>query len=100
MRRAFRRQPERLAGGGRRDPRIRLHWTASDKSAVLSADEADPAELLAASWPSRAEIEALPLAEFGDCNVTVSDYEATIERRRNDPNFWHLSLLNRDTTIT
>lgn len=46
------------------DSRIRLHWTdGGTPVAVLSAGETDPLAALAESWPDRALLEDLPIAE-------------------------------------
>ena len=55
-------------GATRLEPKLRLRWTLDNlPRAVLCADDADPAELLAAAWPTRRRLHELPIAEtWGD----------------------------------
>lgn len=88
------------------EPRLRLRWTLDSlPRAVLCADDADPALLLAAAWPTRRRLQALPVAETW-CDtpsiqrkVFVEDFAARASAVRSDPSAWTLSSTMTDLHV-
>ena len=88
------------------DSRIRLRWTTGrTPAAVLVADEVDPVEALAASWPDREMLAALPIAErWGDTprlprRVSVDAFKARARAARGNPFSWTLSSTMTDLSL-
>ena len=88
------------------DCRIRLRWTTGrTPAAVLVADEVDPVEALAASWPDREMLAALPIAErWGDTprlprRVSVDAFKARARAARGNPFSWTLSSTMTDLSL-
>ena len=88
------------------DPRIRLRWTVEGAPvAVLSSDEIEPVEALAASWPDAAFLADLPIAEnwAGDSElrrkVPVGQFVARVKKARGHPFAWTLSSTMTDLSI-
>ena len=88
------------------DPRIRLRWTVEGAPvAVLSSDEVDPVEALAASWPDAAFLADLPIAESweGDSGlkrrVPVGQFVTRVEKARGHPFAWTLSSTMTDLSV-
>lgn len=93
-------------GATRLEPRLRLRWTwDSLPRAVLHAEDADPAGLLAAAWPSRGRLRKLPIADaWGDTpplqrRVSVSDYAARVRAARSHTSSWTLSSTMTDLDV-
>ena len=88
------------------DPRIRLRWTGEGAPvAVLSSDEIDPVEALAASWPDTKFLDNLPIAESweGDGGlkrkVLVEQFTARVKKARGHPFAWTLSSTMTDLSV-
>ena len=88
------------------DPRIRLRWTVEGAPvAVLSSDEIEPVEALAASWPDAAFLADLPIAESweGDSGlrrkVPVGQFVTRVEKARGHPFAWTLSSTMTDLSV-
>ena len=88
------------------DPRIRLRWTVEGAPvAVLSSDEIEPVEALAASWPDAAFLADLPIAESweGDSElrrkVPVGHFVARVKKARGHPFAWTLSSTMTDLSV-
>ena len=88
------------------DPRIRLRWTVEGAPvAVLSSDELEPVEALAASWPDAAFLADLPIAESwaGDSElrrkVPVGQFVTRVKKARGHPFAWTLSSTMTDLSI-
>ena len=87
------------------DPRIRLRWTEGNPVAVLSAEDLDPVAALVESWPSKALLERLPIAEEWNGagtlrrKVPVDDFGARAEAIRGDPHAWTLSSTMTDLSV-
>lgn len=88
------------------DSRIRLRWTVEGAPvAVLSSDEIEPVEALAASWPDAAFLADLPIAESwaGDSElrrkVPVGQFVARVKKARGHPFAWTLSSTMTDLSI-
>lgn len=97
-----------LAGVGATvlNPEIRLHWTVEGTPvAVLSSDEIDPVEALAASWPDTKFLDNLPIAESweGDGGlerkVSVEKFAARVKKARGHPFAWTLSSTMTDLSV-
>ena len=93
-------------GATRLEPRLRLRWTLDNlPRAVLCADDADPAELLAAAWPARRRLHELPIADaWGDTpplerKVSVSAYAARARAARSHTSSWTLSSTMTDLDV-
>ena len=87
-------------------PKLRLRWTEeSTPRAVLSAEDADPAERLSAVWPTRAALDELPIAErWGDSpdikrKVSVESFAARVHAARPHPTSWTLSSTMTDLHV-
>ena len=87
-------------------PELRLRWTDdSTPRAALSANGADPGEVLAAAWPSRAALNELPLAEWwGESppvsrKVPVDSFAARVRAARSHPFSWTLSSTMTDLHV-
>ena len=87
-------------------PRLRLRWTEeSTPRAVVSAEEADPVEILYAAWPTRASLHELPIAErWGDSpniqrRVSVQSFTARVHAARAHPLSWTLSSTMTDLHV-
>ena len=85
------------------DPRIRLRWTVEGAPvAVLSSDEVDPVEALAASWPDARLLNNLPVARSWNNtgtlgqNVQVKQFHARVGKGRGDRFAWTLSSTMTD----
>ena len=88
------------------DRRIRLQWTTENEPlAVLSSDELDPLEALAASWPDAVFLRSLPLADdwngAGDLKrkVTIDQFVARVRKARGHPCAWTLSSTMTDLSV-
>ena len=88
------------------DPRIRLRWTVEGAPvAVLSSDELEPVEALAASWPDRAFLDNLPIARsWNDTgtleqNVPVDHFVGRVRKARGDRFAWTLSSTMTDLAL-
>ena len=88
------------------DPRIRLRWTVEGAPvAVLSSDEIEPVEALAASWPDAAFLADLPIAESweGDSElrrkVPIGQFVTRVEKARGHPFAWTLSSTMTDLSV-
>ena len=88
------------------DPRIRLRWTVEGAPvAVLSSDEIEPVEALAASWPDRALLDSLPIAESWnntgtlEQNVPVEVFIARVRKARGHRFAWTLSSTMTDLAL-
>ena len=97
-----------LAGVGATvlNPEIRLRWTVEGAPvAVLSSDEIDPVEALAASWPDTKFLDSLPIAESweGDGGlerkVSVEKFAARVKKARGHPFAWTLSSTMTDLSV-
>ena len=93
-------------GATRLEPKLRLRWTLDNlPRAVLCADDADPAELLAAAWPTRRRLHELPIAEtWGDTppvqrKVSVEDFAMRARAARSDASSWTLSSTMTDLDV-
>ena len=89
------------------DPRIRLRWTAgADPIAVLSADNIDPIFALVESWPGKAFVRDLPIAENWDCvgrmqrKVAADVFAQRVRAARGHPSSWTLSSTMTDLCVT
>ena len=88
------------------DPRIRLRWTVEGAPvAVLSSDEIEPVEALAASWPDAAFLDNLPIARsWNDTgtleqNVPVDHFVGRVRKARGDRFAWTLSSTMTDLAL-
>ena len=88
------------------DDRLRLHWTAdSTPVAVLSAADADPVEAIVASWPDKALLADLPIAEnWNDVGVlrrrvAVEEFAARARAARGHGYVWTLSSTMTDLHV-
>ena len=88
------------------DSNLRLHWTEEGvPRAVLSAPGTDPVNLLAARWPSRTMLIALPIAkDWRDTpvvqrKVPVQDFVARAQAARADQYSWTLSSTMTDLHV-
>ena len=88
------------------DPRIRLRWTVEGAPvAVLSSDEIEPVEALAASWPDAAFLADLPIAESwaGDSELRrkapVGQFIVRVKKARGHPFAWTLSSTMTDLSV-
>lgn len=88
------------------DHRIRLHWTeANSPVAVLTSDELDPLEALAASWPNAAFLRELPLAEEWNNDgalrrkVSIGQFVSRVKKARGHPYAWTLSSTMTDLSV-
>ena len=88
------------------DSRIRLGWTSGrEPVAILAAGDIEPASALAASWPDKAALRDMPLADqregaspFGR-NVSVEDFVARVRATRGHPHSWTLSSTVTDLQL-
>ena len=88
------------------DTRIRLHWTTdSTPVAVLSAADTDPIEALLASWPDKALLADLPIAENWQGagllprKVPVEQFAARARAARGHEHAWTLSSTMTDLHV-
>ena len=88
------------------DSRIRLRWTTErTPTAVLVADDVDPVEALAASWPDRDMLAELPIAEHWrntppmPRRVAVDAFKARAHAARGHPFSWTLSSTVTDLAL-
>ncbi|MCY4026085.1 MAG: hypothetical protein OXH75_07185 [Acidobacteria bacterium] len=88
------------------DARVRLHWTSGGAPlAVLSASEGDPLAALVESWPDRALLSDLPIAESwratGEVRrkVPVETFAARARVARGHPHAWTLSSTMTDLCV-
>ena len=88
------------------DSRIRLRWTAEHTPrAVLCADEVNPVEVLAASWPDRDGLTAMPITErWKDTpplprKVSVDAFVARARATRGHRHSWTLSSTMTDLSV-
>ena len=93
-------------GATRLDPKLRLRWTLDNlPRAVLCADDADPAGLLAAAWPTRGRLLDLPIAEtWGDTppvqrKVSFKDFAMRAIAARSHASSWTLSSTMTDLDV-
>ena len=93
-------------GATRLEPRLRLRWTLDSlPRAVLCADDADPAGLLAAAWPTHKKLRETPIAEtWGDTppvkrKVSVMGFAARARAARSKPSSWTLSSTMTDLDV-
>ena len=93
-------------GATRLEPKLRLRWTRDSlPRAVLHAEDADPAGLLAAAWPARRRLQELPIADaWGDTpplerKVSVSAYAARARAARSHTSSWTLSSTMTDLDV-
>ena len=87
-------------------PTLRLRWTLDGSPrAVLSLEEAEPAELLAAAWPRSAALKDLPISRnWGDTppvtrKVSVPAFAARVQALRSHPSSWTLSSTMTDLHV-
>ena len=87
-------------------PEIRLRWIVEGTPvAVLSSDEIDPVEALAASWPDTKFLDNLPIAESweGDGGlkrkVPAEKFAVRVKKTRGHPFVWTLSSTMTDLSI-
>ena len=87
-------------------PTLRLRWTLDGSPrAVLSLEEAEPAELLAAAWPRSAALKDLPISRnWGDTppvtrKVSVPAFAARVQALRSHPSSWTLSSTMTDLCV-
>ena len=88
------------------DSRIALRWTTGrTPAAVLVADDVDPVEALAASWPDREMLAELPIAEHWHSTppmprrVAVEAFKARAHAARGHPFSWTLSSTVTDLSL-
>lgn len=89
------------------DHRIRLHWTTNDHLAVLSAADCDPVDALVESWPDRALLENLPIAEEWQGagvlqrKVPVASFQKRVRvaRQHGNAHLWTLSSTMTDLSL-
>lgn len=88
------------------DSRIRLSWSPdATPAAVLSADDSDPIELLAESWPTATALDELPLASEWNGGTSLErqvPLEAFAERvrvARGHPQAWTISSTLTDLHV-
>ena len=87
-------------------PEIRLRWTVEGAPvAVLSSDELDPVEALAASWPDAAFLCGLPIAKSWngagelERKVPVGQFAARVKKARGHSFAWTLSSTMTDLSV-
>ena len=88
------------------DQRIRLHWsTKGTPVAVLSSAELDPVEALVQSWPDKAFLHTLPIAErwngTGELRrkIPLEQFVARVRAARSHPQAWTLSSTMTDLSV-
>ena len=88
------------------DTRLRLHWTTDGAPlAVLSAAEIDPVDALCESWPDRAQLSDMPIAEkwkgAGELRrkVPVEAFVTRARAVRGHPCSWTLSSTMTDLSV-
>ena len=88
------------------DSRIRLHWTVdATPLAVLSAEDIDPVAAVVASWPDRALLTNLPIAEHWNGagqlrrKVSVEEFAERARAARSDRYSWALSSTMTDLYV-
>ena len=88
------------------DDRLRLHWTSEGEPlAVLSAEGADPVEVLVESWPDVQVLDDLPIAEnwrgIGKMQrkVDVDTFRKRAAKARGHPYSWALSSTMTDLCV-
>ncbi len=93
-------------GATKLEPKLRLSWTVENvPRAVLCADDADPAGLLASAWPTRRRLYELPIAEtWGDTpsvqrKVSVENFAMRARAVRSDASSWTLSSTMTDLDV-
>ncbi len=88
------------------DPRIYLRWSKEHPIAILSAAGVDPISILTSSWPSRAFLSELPIAEHWHGaatlkrQVSIDDFQTRARAARGHPHAWTLSSTLTDLCIT
>ena len=87
-------------------PEIRLHWTVEGTPvAMLSSDKIDPLEALTSSWPDKALLADLPIAENWQSHgklerkVRVEQFVARVKKARGHPFAWTLSSTMTDLSV-
>lgn len=88
------------------DSRVRLHWsTGAAPVAVLSARGEDPVSILRRSWPTRSDLQELPIAEtWGGTGqlkrrVNVDEFKARVRVARSHRYSWTLSSTLTDLCV-
>ena len=88
------------------NPALRLRWTTDGTpSAVLCSREGDPVSLLADSWPSRAQLEDMPIKrtwpdlEAMPRNVPVDAFRQRAQTLRGEALAWTLSSTVTDLHV-
>ncbi len=87
------------------DARIRLHWTAEEPRAVLSAADVNPVDALVESWPDDALLADLPIAESWreagvlQRKVPVESFGTRARAARGHPYSWTLSSTMTDLCL-
>ncbi len=88
------------------DARIRLHWTAdSEPTAVLTTDITHPVDALVESWPDKAVLDDLPIAQHWrnieqmKRNVPAEVFRQRAQMARSHPHSWTLSSTMTDLCI-
>ena len=89
------------------DHRIHLRWTSdTGPLAVLSAEDFDPAKLLADAWPTKKVLQSMPISEHWDDEVKLQrrvPLDTFIERvraARGHPYLWTLSSTLTDLHVS
>jgi len=88
------------------DSRIQLHWTTDAiPLAVLSTVKRNPVEVLVDSWPTKNQLEDLPIAQFWrgsgplERRVTVDQFVNRVRIARGHPASWALSSTMTDLCV-
>ena len=88
------------------DTRIRLHWTEdSTPVAVLSTADIDPVEAVVASWPDKALLADLPIAEHWNGagllrrKIPVEEFATRARATRSHRHSWTLSSTMTDLCV-
>lgn len=88
------------------DSRIRLGWTSGRKPvAILGAEETDPLSILAGSWPGKAALMDMPIADEREGmdrlgrHVSVNDFVARVRATRGHSYSWTLSSTMTDLQL-
>lgn len=85
--------------------RIRLHWTAGNHLAVLSAADCHPIDALVESWPDEALLNDLPIAEQWEeagvlqRKVEVDSFIQRVRVARGHCHSWTLSSTMTDLSV-
>lgn len=87
-------------------PGLRLRWTTEESPvAVLAAEDGDPVELLADSWPDVAFIEELPIAEIWQGagqlrrKVPLDAFVERVQEARGHDRSWTLASTLTDLVV-